>query len=274
MPSGVCRCCRYRPSREVATRPAARSTARCSLTVLTGRWQRAASRWRRLGKGAQRAGAASGGQPGSLGGLPQAAMPRAGSRVGWRPGGLLVGGRLAGGVRGQRVAFCVSALCWGAAPGGPSAPAAGGGLLAETAARLGLARTPALARCSVAPARCPSPPSTTAPCVPVGDAWWWRRRLRRRPGAYGVGLMLTGLAPGVAAVAATQALAGTGNAAEVVATDTIVQRVVPRPLPGRGFGAMATPPSPARRSRLWPRPRCWGCSRPAWCWSPPAPGSC
>jgi MFS family permease len=58
--------------------------------------------------------------------------------------------------------------------------------------------------------------------------------------ANGVGLMLTGLAPGVAAAAATQALAGSGNAAEVVATDTIVQRVVPRHLLGRAFGAMAT----------------------------------
>jgi MFS family permease len=58
--------------------------------------------------------------------------------------------------------------------------------------------------------------------------------------ANGIGLVLTGLAPALAVALATQALAGSGNAAEVVATDTIVQRVVPRPMLGRVFGVTAT----------------------------------
>jgi MFS family permease len=58
--------------------------------------------------------------------------------------------------------------------------------------------------------------------------------------ANGAGLLLTGLAPTLAVAAATQALAGAGNAAELVATDTAVQRLVPRPMLGRVFGVMAT----------------------------------
>ncbi|HZD38479.1 MAG TPA: MFS transporter [Actinomycetes bacterium] len=58
--------------------------------------------------------------------------------------------------------------------------------------------------------------------------------------ATAAGTMLTGLAPSVGVAAATQALAGTGNAAENIASDTLVQRVVPRGMLGRVFGATAT----------------------------------
>jgi MFS family permease len=55
----------------------------------------------------------------------------------------------------------------------------------------------------------------------------------------GVGGLLTGLAPmpGVAALA--QAVAGSGNGLDVVATDTLVQRSVPRSHRGRVFGVVS-----------------------------------
>jgi MFS family permease len=56
----------------------------------------------------------------------------------------------------------------------------------------------------------------------------------------GLGALLTGWAPAIAAVAAVQAIAGAGNGIEIVATDTIYQRHVPRRLLGRVFGLTST----------------------------------
>jgi MFS family permease len=60
--------------------------------------------------------------------------------------------------------------------------------------------------------------------------------------ASGVGTILTGLAPIVALAALAQAIAGVGNAVEVVATDTLVQSTVPREMLGRVFGLVGTAP--------------------------------
>lgn len=60
--------------------------------------------------------------------------------------------------------------------------------------------------------------------------------------ASGVGTVLTGLAPLTAVAALAQAVAGAGNAVEVVATDTLVQRTVPREMLGRVFGLVGTAP--------------------------------
>jgi MFS family permease len=63
--------------------------------------------------------------------------------------------------------------------------------------------------------------------------------------AGGIGLVSTGsiataLLPSLAAVAIAQAVGGMGNGTENVATDTLVQRITPRHLLGRAFGAIAT----------------------------------
>ena len=58
--------------------------------------------------------------------------------------------------------------------------------------------------------------------------------------AGGIGAMLTGIAPVIALVAVGQAIAGVGNAVEVVAMDTLVQRSVPREMLGRVFGLVGT----------------------------------
>jgi MFS family permease len=58
--------------------------------------------------------------------------------------------------------------------------------------------------------------------------------------ASGVGAVLTGIAPLIALVAVGQAIAGVGNAVEVVAIDTLVQRSVPREMLGRVFGLVGT----------------------------------
>ena len=58
--------------------------------------------------------------------------------------------------------------------------------------------------------------------------------------AGGVGAVLTGIAPLIALVAVGQAIAGVGNAVEVVAMDTLVQRSVPREMLGRVFGLVGT----------------------------------
>lgn len=58
--------------------------------------------------------------------------------------------------------------------------------------------------------------------------------------AGGVGAVLTGIAPWIALVAVGQAIAGVGNAVEVVAMDTLVQRSVPREMLGRVFGLVGT----------------------------------
>jgi MFS family permease len=54
------------------------------------------------------------------------------------------------------------------------------------------------------------------------------------------GAVATALLPTVLAVAAAQALAGVGNGADNVASDTLVQRLTPRHLLGRTFGVVAT----------------------------------
>jgi MFS family permease len=54
----------------------------------------------------------------------------------------------------------------------------------------------------------------------------------------GAGGLLTGLAPVLGLAAAAQAVAGSGNGLEVVATDTLVQRSVPRSHRGRVFGVV------------------------------------
>ena len=72
--------------------------------------------------------------------------------------------------------------------------------------------------------------------------------------AYGVGMLAASgllslvlgrrsavaLLPSLVAVAVAQAVGGMGNAAENIATDTLVQRLAPRHLLGRAFGAVAT----------------------------------
>lgn len=60
--------------------------------------------------------------------------------------------------------------------------------------------------------------------------------------ASGVGTLLTGLAPLLAVAALAQAIAGVGNAVDVVAMDTLVQREVPREMLGRVFGLVGTAP--------------------------------
>lgn len=54
------------------------------------------------------------------------------------------------------------------------------------------------------------------------------------------GTVATALLPSIVAVMAAQAVAGLGNGTENVATDTLVQRLTPRPMLGRVFGAVAT----------------------------------
>jgi MFS family permease len=54
------------------------------------------------------------------------------------------------------------------------------------------------------------------------------------------GMIATALLPTILAVAIAQAIAGVGNGAEHVGTDTLVQRLTPRHLLGRAFGAVAT----------------------------------
>ena len=60
--------------------------------------------------------------------------------------------------------------------------------------------------------------------------------------ASGVGTLLTGLAPLLAVAALAQAIAGLGNALDVVGMDTLVQREVPREMLGRVFGLVGTAP--------------------------------
>jgi MFS family permease len=52
----------------------------------------------------------------------------------------------------------------------------------------------------------------------------------------GLGTLATGLAPVLLAAIGLQALAGTGNAVQVVASDTLVQETVARSMLGRVFG--------------------------------------
>jgi MFS family permease len=79
----------------------------------------------------------------------------------------------------------------------------------------------------------------------LGSLALMRAQAGRAVGAFSLGLLLTGcggLATGLAPVflvaAVAQAVAGIGNGLEVVATDTVVQRSVPRSHQGRVFGVV------------------------------------
>jgi MFS family permease len=54
------------------------------------------------------------------------------------------------------------------------------------------------------------------------------------------GTLLTGLAPAVWLATIAQAIGGAGNGADNVASDTLIQRSVPRELLGRVFGVTST----------------------------------
>jgi MFS family permease len=58
--------------------------------------------------------------------------------------------------------------------------------------------------------------------------------------ASGVGAVITGIAPILVLVAVGQAVAGVGNAVDVVAMDTLVQQAAPREMLGRMFGLVGT----------------------------------
>ena len=71
---------------------------------------------------------------------------------------------------------------------------------------------------------------------------WLGSRLRPRTlfsvglGATGIGALITGVAPVAPVAAGGQAVAGSGNALDNVATDTLVQQAVPPEMLGRVFG--------------------------------------
>jgi MFS family permease len=80
----------------------------------------------------------------------------------------------------------------------------------------------------------------------LGSIALMRRRAGGAAAAFSLGLfllgaggLLTGLAPVLGLAAAGQAVAGSGNGLEVVATDTLVQRSVPRSHRGRVFGVVS-----------------------------------
>jgi MFS family permease len=54
------------------------------------------------------------------------------------------------------------------------------------------------------------------------------------------GTLLTGLAPAIWLVALAQVTGGAGNGADNVASDTLIQRSVPREMLGRVFGVTST----------------------------------
>jgi MFS family permease len=79
----------------------------------------------------------------------------------------------------------------------------------------------------------------------LGSLALMRTHAERAVGAFSLGLLLTGcgglatgLAPVVFLAAVAQAVAGIGNGLDVVATDTLVQRSVPRSHRGRVFGVV------------------------------------
>jgi hypothetical protein len=51
----------------------------------------------------------------------------------------------------------------------------------------------------------------------------------------GAGAVATGLAPTAVLAGAAQAVAGAGNSADLVGTDTLLQQRVPAVMPGRAF---------------------------------------
>jgi MFS family permease len=79
----------------------------------------------------------------------------------------------------------------------------------------------------------------------LGSLALMRAHAGRAVGAFSLGLLLTGcgglatgLAPVLLVAAVAQAVAGIGNGLEVVASDTVVQRSVPRSHRGRVFGVV------------------------------------
>ena len=74
--------------------------------------------------------------------------------------------------------------------------------------------------------------------------------------ASGIGAVLTGIAL-IALVAVGQAIAGVGNAVEVVAMDTLVQQAVPRRMLGRVFGLVGTAAPRGTRWRSRPVGSSW-----------------
>lgn len=56
----------------------------------------------------------------------------------------------------------------------------------------------------------------------------------------GVGILLAGIAPVLIVVGIGQVVAGWGNGAENIGVETLIQRIVPRPLLGRTFGVAST----------------------------------
>jgi MFS family permease len=56
----------------------------------------------------------------------------------------------------------------------------------------------------------------------------------------GIGILLAGIAPVLIVVGIGQVVAGWGNGAENVGVETLIQRIVPRPLLGRTFGVAST----------------------------------
>jgi len=56
----------------------------------------------------------------------------------------------------------------------------------------------------------------------------------------GIGILLAGIAPVLIVVGIGQEVAGWGNGAENVGVETLIQRIVPRPLLGRTFGVAST----------------------------------
>ncbi|MGZ8651570.1 MAG: MFS transporter, partial [Actinomycetota bacterium] len=55
-----------------------------------------------------------------------------------------------------------------------------------------------------------------------------------------MGTLLAGLAPLIWLAAMTQTIGGAGNGADNVASDTLIQRSVPRDMLGRVFGVTST----------------------------------
>ncbi len=70
------------------------------------------------------------------------------------------------------------------------------------------------------------------------------------------GTLLTGLAPAIWFATVAQAVGGAGNGADNVASDTLIQRSVPREMLGRVFGVTSTAAFVVGASRTRPAARC------------------
>ncbi|HEX9032590.1 MAG TPA: MFS transporter [Streptosporangiaceae bacterium] len=81
----------------------------------------------------------------------------------------------------------------------------------------------------------------------VAASLWLAARASRRPAGHwliggiclgAIGVAATGMAPAIGLACAAQALAGAGNTADLVGTDTLIQQSVPSGLLGRAFGSV------------------------------------